>query len=277
MKIFVVFGTRPEAVKMCPLVLELKRRPGFDVKVCLTGQHSEMLVQVMESFKIKADYDLEIMKTLQTLTSITTTILEKLDVILEKEMPDIVLVHGDTTTSFASALAAFYKKIPIGHIEAGLRTYNIYSPFPEEMNRQLTDQISTYHFAPTENNEKYLLKQGIYENVYVTGNTVIDAFKYTVSDNYIFSQEILNKIDFRSHKVVLVTAHRRENFGNPLENICLAIKKLAIDNKDSIFIYPVHLNPAVQKTVHKLLSDIENVLLIPPVSVIDMQIGRAHV
>lgn len=270
MKIFVVFGTRPEAVKMCPLVLELKRRPGFDVKVCLTGQHSEMLVQVMDSFKIKADYDLEIMKTLQTLTSITTSILEKLDVILEKEMPDIVLVHGDTTTSFASALAAFYKKIPIGHIEAGLRTYNIYSPFPEEMNRQLTDQISTYHFAPTENNEKYLLKQGIYENVYVTGNTVIDAFKYTVSDNYIFSQEILNKIDFRAHKVVLVTAHRRENFGNPLENICLAIKNLAIDNKDSIFIYPVHLNPAVQKTVHKFLSDIENVLLIPPISVIDM-------
>lgn len=270
MKIFVVFGTRPEAVKMCPLVLELRKHDGFDVKVCLTGQHNEMLFQVMDAFSLSADYDLEIMKTSQTLTSITTSILERLDPILAKECPDVVLVHGDTSTSFAAALASFYKQIPVGHVEAGLRTYNIYSPFPEEMNRQLTDQISTYHFAPTENNKNFLLKQGISENVFVTGNTVIDAFRYTVSEKHIFSEDVLNTIDFKNRKAVLVTAHRRENLGKPLENICLSIKELALSNKDALFIYPVHLNPAVKETVCKYLSDIENVYLTNPVSVIDM-------
>lgn len=270
MKVFVVFGTRPEAVKMCPLVMELRKHDCFDVRVCLTGQHSEMLYQVMSAFSLKADYDLEIMKRSQTLTSITASILEKLDPILEKELPDVVLVHGDTSTSFAAALASFYKKIPVGHVEAGLRTYNIYSPFPEEMNRQLTDQLSSYHFAPTQKNRCALLKQGIDEHVYVTGNTVIDAFEYTVKDRYVFEEPVLNKVDFAKNRIVLVTAHRRENLGKPLENICLAIRELAPSNKDVVFVYPVHLNPAVKDTAQRLLSGIDNVRLISPISVIDM-------
>lgn len=270
MKVFVVFGTRPEAIKMCPLVLELQKTEGIECIVCLTGQHKEMLQQVMEAFAVKADYNLEIMKDRQTLTTITTSILEKIEPVLKQERPDIVLVHGDTTTSYAAALAAFYQQIPVGHVEAGLRTGDIYSPFPEEMNRLLTDRISTVYFAPTEQNKNNLMREGIVENIHVTGNTVIDAFHSTVKDEYLFCEEKLRTINFEEHRVVLVTAHRRENLGQPLENICNAIKRLAEVHKDVVFIYPVHLNPAVRDTVFSILSEVENVMLIEPVDVLDM-------
>lgn len=270
MKVFTVFGTRPEAIKMCPLVLKLKENKDIDCVVCLTGQHKEMLEQVMTAFGVKGDYNLDIMKDRQTITTITTSILEKIEPVLKLEAPDIVLVHGDTTTSYAAALAAFYQHIPVGHVEAGLRTGDIYSPFPEEMNRLLTDRISTYYYAPTELNRANLLSEGITDNVFVTGNTVIDAFQYTVADNYCFSESALNKIDFENHRVITVTAHRRENLGQPLHNIFNAIKKLAEEYRDVIFVYPVHLNPAVREEAFLVLSDIENVMLINPVDVLDM-------
>ena len=269
MKVMSVFGTRPEAIKMCPLVLELQKHPEIESIVCLTGQHREMLDQVMDIFGVKAQYDLNIMRPKQTLTTITTSVLEKMEEVLIKEKPDIVLVHGDTSTSFVVALAAFYQQIPVGHVEAGLRTYNKYSPFPEEMNRCLTGRIADLHFSPTENNKENLRKENITENVYVTGNTVIDAFKTTVKENYQFRVEQLNDVDF-SKKVVLMTAHRRENLGQPLENICNAVKRLANENKDMQFIYPVHLNPVVQNTVHGILDGVENVHLIEPIDVEDM-------
>lgn len=270
MKVLVVFGTRPEAIKMCPLVYKLKEAEGIDCVVCLTGQHKEMLLQVMDAFNVKADYNLDIMKDRQTLTSITTTILELMEPLLKEIKPDVVLVHGDTTTSYAAALAAFYQQIPVGHVEAGLRTGNIYSPFPEEMNRLLTDRICTYYFAPTERNRSNLLAEGITKNVFVTGNTVIDAFQYTVKDNYQFASEKLRDIDFNGCRVVTVTAHRRENLGEPLRNICRAIKHLANEYPDSVFVYPVHLNPAVRETVFDILSGVPNVHLIDPVDVLDM-------
>lgn len=270
MKVFVVFGTRPEAIKMCPLVLKLKRSEDIKCVVCLTGQHKEMLKQVMDAFHITEDYNLEIMKDKQTLTTITTSILEKIEPILIQEMPDMVLVHGDTTTSYAAALAAFYQKIPVGHVEAGLRTGDIYSPFPEEMNRLLTDRLSTVFFAPTESNRNNLLKEGIIKNIYVTGNTVIDAFSYTVKRNYKYHEEKLNQIDFLKKRVVLVTAHRRENLGEPLKNICDSIDELSKAYKDVVFVYPVHLNPAVREIVFKILGNDENVMLIDPIDVLDM-------
>ena len=270
MKVFVVFGTRPEAIKMCPLVLELKKHKDIECIVCLTGQHREMLKQVMDAFDVRENYNLDIMKDRQTLTTITTSILEKIEPILKNEQPDVVLVHGDTTTSYASALAAFYQQIPVGHVEAGLRTGDIYSPFPEEMNRLLTDRISTYYFAPTSQNEKNLLAEGIAGNIYVTGNTVIDAFRYTVQNGYLFANKELNSIDYNLHKVVLITAHRRENLGEPLRNICNAIARLAKEYSGAFFVYPVHLNPAVRDTVFNTLSNIENVKLIDPIDVLDM-------
>lgn len=270
MKVFTVFGTRPEAIKMCPLVLKLKENKDIECVVCLTGQHKEMLEQVMTAFGVKGDYNLDIMKDRQTLTTITTSILERIEPILKLESPDIVLVHGDTTTSYVAALAAFYQQIPVGHVEAGLRTGDIYSPFPEEMNRLLTDRISTYYYVPTELNRANLLSEGIMDNVFVTGNTIIDAFQYTVADNYSFSESALNKIDFENHRVITVTAHRRENLGQPLHNICSAIKKLAEEYRDVIFVYPVHLNPAVREVVFSILTDIENVKLIDPIDVLDM-------
>lgn len=255
---------------MCPLVLELKRHSNFECVVCLTGQHREMLYQVMEAFQVKEDYNLDIMKEKQSLTTITTGILGKLEPILKKEKPDIVLVHGDTTTSYAAALAAFYQQIPVGHVEAGLRTGDIYSPFPEEMNRLLTDRISTLYFAPTEQNRANLSAEGIHENVFVTGNTVIDAFAYTVKQDYVFHEAMLNKIVYSTTKVVLITAHRRENLGEPLRNICNAVKKLAQVYPEVLFVYPVHLNPAVRETVFDVLSGVENVWLIEPIDVLDM-------
>lgn len=270
MKVLAVFGTRPEAIKMCPLVLEFQKNPNIDCKVCLTGQHREMLSQVMNAFQVVEDYNLAIMKDRQTLTSITTSILENFEPVLIKEKPDIVLVHGDTTTSYAAALSAFYQKIPVGHVESGLRTGNIYSPFPEEMNRLLTDRISAFHFAPTKSNLENLLREGIRQNVYVTGNTVIDAFQYTVKKDYIFHETVLNDINFENSRAVLLTAHRRENQGKGIENICLAVVRLARENTSVLFIYPVHLNPSVRNTVFAILSGIENIMLIEPLDVLDM-------
>lgn len=270
MKIFVVFGTRPEAIKMCPLVLELQKQEDIKCVVCLTGQHREMLRQVMEVFDIKEDYNLNIMMDRQTLTNITTAILEKIEPILKHEQPDIVLVHGDTTTSCASALAAYYQQIPVGHVEAGLRTGDIYSPFPEEMNRLLIDRISTVFFAPTKQNEQNLRREGISQNIYVTGNTVIDAFASTVKEEHVYHEKKLQDIDFENKRVILVTAHRRENLGEPLRHICRAIKRLAVEQSDVLFIYPVHLNPMVRDTVFAVLSDVSNVILSDPVDVLDM-------
>ena len=270
MKVLVVFGTRPEAIKMCPLVLELKKRKEIECIVCLTGQHREMLKQVMDAFHVGEDYNLNIMRDRQTLTTITTSILDKMEPILKSERPDLVLVHGDTTTSYAAALAAFYQQIPVGHVEAGLRTGDIYSPFPEEMNRLLTDRIATYYYAPTELNRSNLNHEGINKHIFVTGNTVIDAFQYTVKKDYIFTDETLNSIDYNLHKVILVTAHRRENLGTPLQNICNAIAKIAKEYPEVLFVYPVHLNPAVRDIVFATVSGIENVKLIDPIDVLDM-------
>ncbi|MBP5460929.1 MAG: UDP-N-acetylglucosamine 2-epimerase (non-hydrolyzing) [Lachnospiraceae bacterium] len=270
MKTLVVFGTRPEAIKMCPLVLKLREEKSIECKVCLTGQHKEMLAQVMSSFGVKEDYNLEIMRDRQSLTTITTSVLEGIEPILKEESPDIVLVHGDTTTSYAAALAAFYRQIPVGHVEAGLRTGNIYSPYPEEMNRRLTDQLSSYNFAPTETSRSNLLEEGIRKNVYVTGNTVIDAFQYTVKDHHAFSCRELASLDFGAHRVVTITAHRRENLGEPMVSICHAIRRLSEEYTDCVFVYPVHLNPAVRDVVFAELSGIDNVMLIDPIDVLDM-------
>ena len=269
-KIMAVFGTRPEAIKMCPLILELKKHDDISTIVCLTGQHKEMLQQVMDAFGIKEDYNLNIMRERQTLTTITSDVLVNIEEKLIEEKPDIVLVHGDTTTSFAAALAAFYQKIPVGHVEAGLRTGNKYSPFPEEMNRLLTARLATYHFAPTSMNQRNLEKEGITSNVYVTGNTVIDAFQTTVREDYVFKTDSLKEIDFSQSKIILVTAHRRENLGQPLANICTAIKRIAEKYENIKVVYPVHLNPAVRSTVYEILGDIENVILTEPVDVLDM-------
>ena len=270
MKVLTVFGTRPEAIKMCPLVIRLQEEKGIECKVCLTGQHKEMLEQVMTAFGLKENYNLEVMRDRQSLTSITTSVLERIESVLQREKPDLVLVHGDTTTSFAASLAAFYKHIPVGHVEAGLRTGDIYSPFPEEMNRLLTDRISTYHFAPTKLNKNNLIAEGIKDNIFVTGNTVIDSFAYTVDSHYAFSNDVLSHIDFDNHRVITITAHRRENFGRPLYNICNAIKRLAEEYADVVFIYPVHLNPVVRDVVFEVLSNQDNVKLIEPVDVLDM-------
>lgn len=270
MKVFSVFGTRPEAIKMCPLVLELKKKSEIECKVCLTGQHKEMLNQVMECFQIKEDYNLDIMQKEQTLTSITASILERLEPILRIEKPDIVLVHGDTTTSFAAALAAFYQHIPVGHVEAGLRTGNMYSPFPEEMNRRLTGRLATYHFAPTELNRQNLQDEHITQNVFVTGNTVIDAFQTTVRDKYQFQNQDVAALPFGEKRIILVTAHRRENLGRPLENICKAVERIVKSCSDVIVIYPVHMNPKVRKTVYAYLKKLDRVILTEPLNVIDM-------
>lgn len=270
MKVMSVFGTRPEAIKMCPLVKELEKNREIESVVCLTGQHREMLQQVIDIFGIDVKYNLDIMQPKQTLTSITTSVLEKMETVLKEEKPDIVLVHGDTSTSFVAALAAFYQQIPVGHVEAGLRTYDKYSPFPEEMNRSLTGRIATLHFAPTENNRRNLAIENVTENVYVTGNTVIDAFQTTVKKGYIYKNEDLNRIDFSDRRCILMTAHRRENLGQPLENICCAVKRLVEEYSDIEVVYPVHMNPAVRDTATAILGDMDRVHLIHPLDVEDM-------
>lgn len=267
-KIMTVFGTRPEAIKMAPLALELQKYPQIEPIVCVTAQHREMLDQVLEIFKIKPEYDLDIMKERQTLIGITTRVLEGLDSVMKEAKPDMVLVHGDTSTTFVGALAAFYNQIKVGHVEAGLRTYDKYSPFPEEMNRCLTGRIADLHFSPTVQNRENLLKEAIpAENIYITGNTVIDALKTTVTEDYKFRDETLNHLDFKNKRVIVVTAHRRENLGKPLENICNALKEIASTYADVELVYPVHLNPAVRETVFGILGNIPNVHLIEPVNV----------
>lgn len=264
-KVMTIFGTRPEAIKMCPLVNELKRRKEIDCKVCVTAQHREMLDQVLDIFNLTPDYDLNIMKNKQTLSTITTSVLNGLDKIFAVEKPNLVLVHGDTTTTFAASLSAFYNKIKIGHVEAGLRTYNKYSPFPEEANRVLTGHIADLHFAPTKTSKENLLKESISENsIFITGNTVIDAMASTVEEDYVFENKELNKIDFKNKKVIMVTAHRRENWGKPLENICNSLKSLALEHKDVEIVYLVHLNPLVQNTAKEILENIPNVHLLAP-------------
>lgn len=269
-KVMSVFGTRPEAIKMCPLIKELERHREIKSIVCLTGQHREMLQQVIDIFGINIDYNLDIMRPRQTLTTITTSVLEGMESVLAQEQPDLVLVHGDTSTSFVAALAAFYQEIPVGHVEAGLRTYDKYSPFPEEMNRCLTGRIAELHFSPTDNNRRNLEKENITDNVYVTGNTVIDAFRTTVKKDYHYKNEAVRRIDLDGKRCILMTAHRRENLGRPLENICRAVRRIVEEFPDVQVVYPVHMNPAVRDTAEKILGSLDRVHLIQPLDVEDM-------
>ena len=267
-RILLVFGTRPEAIKICPLVKEFKKYPSvFDTKVLVTGQHRQMLDQVLKVFDIVPDYDLSIMKDNQTLFDITTNVLNGCKEVFEKEKPDIVLVHGDTTTSFAAGLAAFYLQIKVGHVEAGLRTYNIYSPYPEEFNRQTVDIFSDYMFAPTELSKQNLVKEGKDPNkIYVTGNTVIDAMRHTVKDNYSHPE-----LDWaRDSRLILITAHRRENLGEPMHNMFKAIKRVLLEHPDCKAIYPIHMNPVVRKAAQEELSGLDRIHIIEPLDVVDM-------
>lgn len=265
-KILVVFGTRPEAIKMCPLVLELRNRISLDVKVCVTGQHRQMLDQVLEAFSVVPDYDLSIMKDKQTLFDITTTVLTKIQSVLNEVKPDIVLVHGDTSTTFVTALACFYMQIPIGHVEAGLRTYNIYSPYPEEFNRQAVSIISQYNFAPTELAKSNLIKEGKNEDtIFVTGNTAIDALKTTVHASYSHPELVWAE----GSRLILITAHRRENLGEPMRNMFRAIKRVMDEYSDIKAIYPIHLNPVVRSIANEILGDCDKIHLINPLDVLD--------
>lgn len=264
-KVMSIFGTRPEAIKMAPLIKMLEKSDKIESIVCVTAQHREMLDQVLELFDIQPNFDLDIMKDRQTLTGITNRVLVGLEEIFQEAKPDIVLVHGDTTTTFAGSLAAFYKQIKVGHVEAGLRTGDKYFPFPEEMNRKLTGVMADMHFAPTEGSKTNLLKEGVSESdIYVTGNTVIDAMEYTVDENYIFETDELNNIDYRSKKVIMVTAHRRENWGKGIGNICISLKRIVEENKDVEIVYLVHLNPIVREVVEKHLKGVDRVHLLNP-------------
>jgi UDP-N-acetylglucosamine 2-epimerase len=268
-KVLSVFGTRPEAIKVCPLVKVLNNDSRFQSIVCVTSQHKDMLDQVLMVFNITPEYNLNIMREKQSLSMITNSVLLGMEDVLVECKPDYVLVQGDTTTSFTAALASFYKKISVGHIEAGLRTYNKYSPYPEEINRQLTSRIASLHFAPTKTNADYLHSEGINTNVFITGNTVIDALSTTVKENYLFKNEELKSIDYQK-KLILLTAHRRENWGIPLENICNAVIVLCNKYPELQFIYPVHLNPIVRNTVYDILGSRPQVILTEPLDVEDM-------
>ncbi len=264
--IMLVFGTRPEAIKMCPLVIELRGRKEANVCVCVTGQHKSMLMQVLDAFSIKPDYDLSIMKEKQTLFDITVSIINEIRVVMEKERPDVVLVHGDTSTAFACALACFYMQIPVGHVEAGLRTYDIYSPFPEEFNRQAIGIIATYHFAPTEKARENLKNEGKQPStIFVTGNTGIDALKTTVRGDY--SHELLKWAS--GSRLILLTSHRRENLGEPMRQIFRAVKRITKTHPDVKVIYPVHLNPLVREIAGSVFDGEERIRLIEPLDVID--------
>ncbi len=265
-KVMTVFGTRPETIKMAPLVKELKSRDEIETIVCVTAQHRQMLDQVLNAFKIIPDYDLDIMKQGQTLSDITTRVLQGLEGVIKKTQPDIVLVHGDTTTTFAGALAAFYNQVAIGHVEAGLRTYNKYSPFPEEANRQFVGVISDMNFAPTEQSKENLLKEGKRpETIIVTGNTAIDALQTTVRDNY--EHEIIDWVG--DSRMIMLTAHRRENLGEPMRNMFRAIKRIIEKYDDIKVVYPVHLNPIVVQTAEEIFGDCDRVKLIKPLEVLD--------
>ena len=266
LKVMTVFGTRPEAIKMAPLIKELEKRDNIDSIVCVTAQHREMLDQVLEIFNIKPDYDLNLMKSNQTLTSITANVLEGLNTVINEVKPDIVLVHGDTTTTLSASLVAFYNQCKVGHIEAGLRTYNKYSPYPEEINRQVTGVIADLHFAPTNESKKNLIKEGKCESdIYVTGNTAIDTLKTTVKSNY--TNEIIDKIG--NDRIILLTAHRRENLGDTMKNMFLAIKKIVEEFDDVQVVYPVHLNPKVRDVADEILGDNKKIHLIEPLNVVD--------
>ena len=265
-KVMLVFGTRPEAIKMCPLVNELKTRKKLETVVCVTGQHRQMLDQVLEAFQVEPDYDLSIMKDRQTLFDVTTNILNKIKEVLEKENPNVVLVHGDTSTTFVTALACFYLQIPVGHVEAGLRTYNIYSPYPEEFNRQAVSIISQFNFAPTELSKNNLLKEGKKEEtIFVTGNTAIDALKTTVREDYTHPD-----LEWASDsRLIMITAHRRENLGEPMQHMFRAIRRVMDEHPDVKAIYPIHMNPVVREIADSILGDDERIRIIEPLEVLD--------
>ena len=269
-KVMSVFGTRPEAIKMAPLVQELASRTEFESLCCLTGQHRQMLDSVMEIFHLKAQYDLNIMERQQTLSSITTKTLLGMERVLTEAEPDLILVHGDTSTTFAGALAAFYHKVPVGHVEAGLRTYDKYSPFPEEMNRTLVGDIATLHFAPTRANAENLRRESVQGEIFITGNTVIDAMKTTVRPDFVFEDETLNRLDFPEKQVITLTCHRRENYGAPMEAIPTAVRTIVEENPNVEVVYPVHLSPVVQDCAHRLLGDHPRIHLIAPLDVAQM-------
>lgn len=265
-KIMLVFGTRPEAIKMCPLVNELKKREELRTVVCVTGQHRQMLDMVLEAFDVTPDYDLSIMKDKQTLFDVTTNILNTIREVLEKEKPDVVLVHGDTSTTFVTALACFYLQIPVGHVEAGLRTYNIYSPYPEEFNRQAVSIISKFNFAPTELSKQNLLKEGKnQDSIYVTGNTAIDALKTTVRENYTHPELVWAN----GSRLIMITAHRRENLGEPMRHMFKAIRRVMDEHPDVKAIYPIHMNPAVREIANEYLGDDDRIHIIEPLDVLD--------
>lgn len=265
-KVMLVFGTRPEGIKMCPLVKELKQRPNVQTVVCVTGQHKQMLQQVLDAFSVAPDYDLEIMQPGQTLFDVTCMVLERIRPILEKECPDMVLVHGDTSTAFVTSLACFYLHIPVGHVEAGLRTYDLESPFPEEFNRQAVSLVSRYHFAPTEKAKENLLREGKKpETIFVTGNTSIDALKTTVRDDYTHPE-----LDWaQGSRLILITAHRRENLGEPMHHMFRAIRRVLEEHPDVKAIYPIHLNPAVRRAAEEELSGVDRLHIIEPLDVLD--------
>ena len=272
-KIMLVFGTRPEAIKMCPLVNELKSRKNINTVVCVTGQHREMLDQVLETFNIVPEYDLSIMKDKQTLFDITTNILNRIKKVLEEVKPDVVLVHGDTSTTFVTALACFYLQIPVGHVEAGLRTYDIYSPFPEEFNRQAVGIISQFNFAPTEKSKENLIKEGRgLSKIWVTGNTVIDALKTTVREDYTHPELEWAK----GSRLIFITAHRRENLGQPMHNMFRAIRRVMEEYSDVKALYPIHMNPAVRKAAQEELGGLDRIHIIDPVEVFDCHNIMAH-
>ena len=270
LRIMSVFGTRPEAIKMAPLVQELAKREEIESICCVTAQHREMLDSVLEVFKLTPDWDLDIMTPRQTLSTITSKCLLGMDEAIDTLKPDMILVHGDTSTTFAGALSAFYHRVKVGHVEAGLRTYDKYSPYPEEMNRKLVTSIADLYFCPTENNRANLARESVTEGVFVTGNTVIDALKTTVRKDYTFTTEGLNDLPYDSKKIILVTCHRRENYGQPMEDIMSALAEIAKTHSDVEMVYPVHLSPVVQEVAHRHLDGIDNVHLIAPLAADEM-------
>ena len=276
--VMTIFGTRPEAIKMAPLALELSRRENIRALCCVTAQHREMLDSVLEIFHLKPDYDLNIMEPRQTLSTITSKCLLGMDGVLDEARPDLVLVHGDTSTTFAGALSAFYHQIPVGHVEAGLRTYDKWSPFPEEMNRKMVGAIADLHFCPTVTNRDNLARENIKTGVFLTGNTVIDALQTTVKPDYTFQEDILNRLDYQNRRVILVTCHRRENYGQPMTNIMTALRRIADAFPDTELVYPVHLSPVVQEAAHKYLDGHPRIHLIAPLAVDEMHnlMARCH-
>ena len=273
-----IFGTRPEAIKMAPLALELSRRPQIDALCCVTAQHRQMLDSVLDIFRLVPDFDLNIMEPRQTLSTITSKCLLGMEEVLEQARPDLVLVHGDTSTTFAGALAAFYHRVPVGHVEAGLRTYDKYSPYPEEMNRRMVSAIADLHFCPTPSNRDNLAREGIEQGVFLTGNTVIDALQTTVVKDFHFSEGVLNDLDYVNRKVILVTCHRRENYGTPMAHIMTALRRVADAFPDVELVYPVHLSPVVQEAAHQYLDGHPRIHLIAPLAVDEMHnlMARCH-